>query len=336
MEKYSIDKNYIKEKLTDLVSIYSVTGSEEQVARYIAQELMVIGVENVELMNVEGGMFNVTGSISGGELGPTVLFTGHMDTVPAGEGWVTDPFSAYIDGDRLYGRGALDMKSGIAAVLGAVKVVAKEKEKLRGNIRIAFVSDEEATSKGVNKLIDSGLAADFGIEHFGGVDILVNDAGIGAYEKPFEEISNDEWDHMMAVDLTGVFKVCREVVPYMKKKRWGKIVNISSGSGIIGCEFCSHYATAKAGLIGFTQSIAKELASWHINANAIAVPTTETEMLAETGFDEKIEDVSRNVPWGRIGRPKDIADMVLYLSSDASEYVTGQILAPNGGLRTPI
>lgn len=174
------------------------------------------------------------------------------------------------------------------------------------------------------------------IEHFGGVDILVNDAGIGAYEKPFEEISNDEWDHMMAVDLTGVFKVCREVVPYMKKKRWGKIVNISSGSGIIGCEFCSHYATAKAGLIGFTQSIAKELASWHINANAIAVPTTETEMLAETGFDEKIEDVVRNVPWGRIGRPKDIADMVLYLSSDASEYVTGQILAPNGGLRTPI
>ena len=163
MEKYSIDKNYIKEKLTDLVSIYSVTGSEEQVARYITHELMVIGVENVELMHVEGEMFNVTGSISGGESGPTVLFTGHMDTVPAGEGWLTDPFRAYIDGDRLYGRGALDMKSGIAAVLGAVKAVAKEKETLRGTIRIAFVSDEEATSKGVNKLIDSGLAADFGI-----------------------------------------------------------------------------------------------------------------------------------------------------------------------------
>ena len=222
---------------------------------------------------------------------------------------------------------------GVAVVLADVKKeegLDVERSIIDAGGKAKYVYCDVRDDKSIHSLVGET------IEHFGGVDILVNDAGIGAYEKPFEEISNDEWDHMMAVDLTGVFKVCREVVPYMKKKRWGKIVNISSGSGVIGCEFCSHYATAKAGLIGFTQSIAKELASWHINANAIAVPTTETEMLAETGFDEKIEDVSRNVPWGRIGRPKDIADMVLYLSSDASEYVTGQILAPNGGLTTPI
>ena len=89
-------------------------------------------------------------------------------------------------------------------------------------------------------------------------------------------------------------------------------------------------------LIGFTQSIAKELGGDHINANAIAVPTTQTPMLKETDFDIFVEDELRDIPWGRIGTPEDIADMVLYLASDASEYVTGQVLAPNGGRRTPV
>ena len=146
----------------------------------------------------------------------------------------------------------------------------------------------------------------------------------------------EDWDRMLRVDLTAPFYLCREVIPYMKARKHGKIINISSGSGIIGCEFCSHYASAKAGLIGFTQSIAKELGGDHINANAIAVPTTQTPMLKETDFDIFVEDELRDIPWGRIGTPEDIADMVLYLASDASEYVTGQVLAPNGGRRTPV
>lgn len=174
------------------------------------------------------------------------------------------------------------------------------------------------------------------IEKFGTVDILVNNAGIGSVSLPFEEITDEDWDEMIKVDLTAPFYLCREVIPYLKEKRCGKIINISSGSGIIGCEFCSHYASAKAGLIGFTESIARELGEYHINVNVIAVPTTQTPMLAETDFDGFVEDELRDIPWGRIGTPKDIADMVLYLSSDASEYVTGQILAPNGGRRTPI
>lgn len=171
---------------------------------------------------------------------------------------------------------------------------------------------------------------------YGTVDILVNNAGIGSVSLPFEEITDEDWDRMLRVDLTAPFYLCREVIPYMKAKQHGKIINISSGSGIIGCEFCSHYASAKAGLIGFTQSIAKELGKDHINANAIAVPTTQTPMLKETDFDVFVEDELRDIPWGRIGTPEDIADMVLYLSSDASEYVTGQVLAPNGGRRTPV
>lgn len=174
------------------------------------------------------------------------------------------------------------------------------------------------------------------VEAFGTVDILVNNAGIGSVSLPFEEITDEQWEQMIKVDLTAPFYVCREVIPYMKEQKHGKIINISSGSGIIGCEFCSHYASAKAGLIGFTQSIAKELAMDRINVNVIAVPTTQTPMLKETEFDIFVEDELRDIPWGRIGVPEDIADMVLYLSSDYSEYVTGQILAPNGGRRTPI
>lgn len=182
----------------------------------------------------------------------------------------------------------------------------------------------------VKAMVDAAVAA------FGTVDILVNNAGIGSISLPFEEITNEDWDRMLKVDLTGPFYVSREVIPYMKKQKHGKIVNISSGSGIIGCEFCSHYASAKAGLIGFTQSVAKEVAVDRINVNVIAVPTTQTPMLKETEFDIFVEDELRDIPWGRIGMPEDIADMVLYLSSDASEYVTGQVLAPNGGRRTPV
>ena len=149
-------------------------------------------------------------------------------------------------------------------------------------------------------------------------------------------MSAAEFRQVIDVDLNAPFIVSKAVIPSMIKKGHGKIINISSGSGIIGCEFCSHYASAKAGLIGFTQSIAKELGKDHINANAIAVPTTQTPMLKETDFDVFVEDELRDIPWGRIGTPEDIADMVLYLSSDASEYVTGQVLAPNGGRRTPV
>lgn len=193
-----------------------------------------------------------------------------------------------------------------------------------------FVRCDVAMDNDINELIEKT------IHKFGTIDILVNNAGIGADTKPFEAIDNDEWERMINVDLTGPFKVCRAVIPYMKEKKYGKIINISSGSGIIGCEFCSHYAAAKAGLIGFSQSIAKELAELHINVNVIATPTTDTPMLKETGFDEQLEQINREIPWGRIAQPEDIANMILYLASDVSEYVTGQILAPNGGRRTPI
>ena len=170
----------------------------------------------------------------------------------------------------------------------------------------------------------------------GKIDILVNNAGIGSVPVAFENILNEDWDKMLRTNLYSAFYFVRETVPDMKKQNWGKIICISSGSGVIGCEFCSHYATAKTAMIGFTESIARELGPFHINANVIATPTTDTPQLAETDFDVFVEDEIKEIPWGRIGTPEDIADMVLYLSSDASEYVSGQILAPNGARRTPV
>lgn len=165
------------------------------------------------------------------------------------------------------------------------------------------------------------------------IDILINNAGIGSNCTNTENISDEEWNRMMDVNLKGPFNLCREVIPYMKKQKYGKIINISSGGGVAGMALLAHYSTAKAGLIGFTKSMALELAKHFINVNCIAVPTTLTPATLAYDYDSNIEEELKNIPWGRIASTKDIADMVLFLASDSSEYVTGQVLAPNGGKR---
>lgn len=124
----------------------------------------------------------------------------------------------------------------------------------------------------------------------------------------------------------------REVFPYMRDQKRGKIVNISSGYAIGGGDFCAHYASAKAGIIGLTTSIAKEGAPYGINVNVIPVPTTDTPGLREADF-ELVADEIPMIPLGRIAVPEDVANTALFLVSEAADYVTGQIVAPNGGKR---
>ena len=168
-------------------------------------------------------------------------------------------------------------------------------------------------------------------DDFGSIDILLNNAGIGDKNTNVEDMTDEQWDRMMSVDLNGVFYFSRAVIPYMKKNQWGKIINNSSGSGLIGVEYISHYGAAKAVIIGFTQSIAKEVAKDHINVNVIATPTTVTPQFIEDDYAEL-----PFIPMGRFAYPKDIADLVLFLASDRASYITGQLIAPNGGRRTPI
>lgn len=186
----------------------------------------------------------------------------------------------------------------------------------------------------VSDITDIKKMVKYTAETFGGIDILVNNAAIGSVPVNFETISDEVWDRILRVDLTAPFQITKEVFPYMKKQSYGKIINISSGYGVTGGDYCAHYASAKAGLIGLTRSIAKEVAKYKINVNVIAVATTDTPGLRETDY-EFVADELKDIPWGRIGMPEDVASCVLYLASDASEYVTGQLLAPNGGRRTP-
>lgn len=171
------------------------------------------------------------------------------------------------------------------------------------------------------------------IELFTCVDILVNNAGIGDNCEDTDKLSDERWNRMMDVNLKGPFNFCREVIPYMKDQKYGKIVNISSGGGLVGMLYLTHYAAAKAGMIGLTKSIAQELAPFGINVNCIAVPTTMTPATTAYDYDANWKEEIESIPMGRVAKPEDIADMVLYLVSDASEYVTNQVMAPNGGKR---
>lgn len=169
-------------------------------------------------------------------------------------------------------------------------------------------------------------------ETFGTIDILVNNGGGGEPPCDFFTITDERWDHYIRFNLYSAFYMIREVFPYMKEQGKGKIVNISSGYAIGGGDQCAHYASSKAGIIGLTTSIAKEGAPYGINVNVIPVPTTDTPGLREADF-ELVEDEIPLIPLGRIAVPEDIANTVLFLVSESSDYVTGQIVAPNGGRR---
>ena len=166
-------------------------------------------------------------------------------------------------------------------------------------------------------------------EAFGGADVLVNNAGIGGVCKTLLELSLDEWHRMLDVDLTGVFLCCRAVVPLMLAAGRGSIVNLSSITGVEGTAGSVPYSAAKAGVIGLTRSLARELASQRVNVNAIAPGLIDTAMSRARG-----QELSRQgVLWPRIGRPEDIAALAVYLASDEAEFVTGQVIGINGGAR---
>jgi 3-oxoacyl-[acyl-carrier protein] reductase len=164
----------------------------------------------------------------------------------------------------------------------------------------------------------------------GPIDILVNNAGI-TRDNLSMRMSNDEWDQVIAVDLTAAFRLSRAVLRGMMKKRWGRIVSISSVVGATGNPGQCNYAAAKAGLVGMTKSLAAEVASRNITVNCVApgfVVTPMTDVLSE---DLK-KALLQRIPAGRLGLPEDIAAAVVYLASNEAGYITGQTLHANGGM----
>jgi 3-oxoacyl-[acyl-carrier protein] reductase len=162
---------------------------------------------------------------------------------------------------------------------------------------------------------------------FGGLDVLVNNAGIGGTGQTLLELTLDDWERMLCVDLTSVFVCCQAAVPALLEQGRGSIINISSITGVEGTAGSVPYAAAKAGVLGLTKSLAKELAPHAINVNAIAPGLIDTAMSRARGQ----ELAAQAVRWPRIGRPEDIAQLAVYLASDEAEFVTGQVLGVNGG-----
>lgn len=168
------------------------------------------------------------------------------------------------------------------------------------------------------------------IEAMGGIDILVNNAGI-TRDQIFMRMSDDEWQSVLDVNLTSTMRLCRGVMRPMMKARWGRIINISSIVGATGNPGQANYAASKAGMVGMTKSIAYEVASRGITANAIAPGFIATAMTDKLTDDQKAK-IDAQIPAARMGSPEEIAAAVLYLASPEAGYVTGTTLHVNGGM----
>jgi len=199
---------------------------------------------------------------------------------------------------------------------------AKEIESI-GSKAIAIKVDV-ANLKDVERMVESIL------EKFGKIDILVNNAGI-TRDKLILRMTEEDWDAVLNVNLKGTFNCTKAVVRHMAKQRSGKIVSIASVVGEMGNAGQVNYSASKAGVIGLTKTIAREFAQRRINVNAIAPGYIETPMTEV--LPEKVkEELKRLIPMERLGKPEDVAEAVLFLVSEDSNYITGQVLNVNGGI----
>lgn len=169
------------------------------------------------------------------------------------------------------------------------------------------------------------------LKDFESIDILVNNAGI-TRDGLLMRMEEKDWDIIMAVNLKSIFNLTKSIQRVMLKQRYGSIINMSSVVGVFGNAGQSNYSASKAGIIGFTKSIAKELGSRNIRCNAIAPGFIETEMTA--ALDDDVRDAwIKDIPLKRGGKPEDVADACIFLGSDLSSYVTGQVLVVDGGMK---
>jgi len=187
-----------------------------------------------------------------------------------------------------------------------------------------------ALSADVSKRADAEMLVDETVARFGGIDILVNNAGIWR-SSPIEEMSDAEWEEMIAVNQTGTFNGIRAAVPPMKEARSGRIINISSTAGQRGESFSSHYAATKGAVISLTKSVAVELAPFGILVNCVAPGWVVTDMTRDDLLGARRESILQTIPLARAGTPDEIAGAVLFLASELSAFVTGEVLNVNGG-----
>ena len=182
------------------------------------------------------------------------------------------------------------------------------------------VSIFEDTANMVNQIINE----------FGKIDVLVNNAGI-TKDALLMRMKKEDFEDVINVNLVGTFNVTKNVIPYMIKQRSGRIINISSVVGVSGNAGQTNYSASKAGIIGFTKSLAKEVASRNILVNAVAPGFIETQM-TDVLKQEVKEEIAKNIPLRRMGTPEDVANVVKFLAGEQSSYITGQVINVDGGM----
>ena len=240
----------------------------------------------------------------------------------------------------------IDMTGRVALVTGSTRGIgnAIAKTLVGCNAKVAVVGRDAGKAKDVATSLGAagGFACDVGDpdsveklvadveKELGSVDILVNNAGL-TKDNLIMRLKNEDWDAVLDANLRGAFVAIRAASRGMMKRRWGRIINIASVVGIVGNKGQSNYAASKAGLIGLTKSVAKELASRNILANVVAPGFIETDMTAAM-TPEARATLSGQIPLERLGSPGDIAGAVAFLASDAAAYITGQVIVVDGGM----
>lgn len=229
---------------------------------------------------------------------------------------------------------------------GIGKATAIEFAKNGYSVVVNYNKSKQAAEKVVSEIRNSGQDAlpfkadvsdfkeannliNFATKEFGKIDVLVNNAGI-SLQKIFQDVTESEWENLFRVNVWSVFNCCAAVANHMISRKKGKIVNVSSIWGISGASMEAHYSASKAAIIGFTKSLAKELGPSGIHVNCVAPGVIDTEM---NNFDEKImEELKNEIPLKKIGSARNIAETILFLASEKSDFITGQTISPNGGL----
>lgn len=227
---------------------------------------------------------------------------------------------------------------GRACALALAKAGARVALAARNEVKLAEVAAEIRSGGGAAEVFAIDMASEESIKagakaalaHFGSVEILVNNAGI-TKDMLLLRMKRADWDDVLATNLTGTFLLTQALVSAMMKARWGRVINISSVVGETGQAGQANYAASKAGLIGFTKSLARELASRGVTANVVAPGYIETAMTAV--LDEKQRAaMTAYIPLGRAGTDQDVANAVRFLASDEAAYITGHVLDVNGGM----
>jgi len=245
-----------------------------------------------------------------------------------------------------------DIKDKVALITGGSRGIGKAialELALRGYKTIFTYNKNLQLAKEVKKTITSkGLQAEYFkldqskrrnvrdlinkiIKTFNSIDILVNNAAI-SQEKPFEDISDKDWEYMMKVNLQGPFMLIQEVLPIMIKKNWGRIINIVSIGGQWGGFNQVHYAASKAALINLTHSIAKLYSKYNITSNAVSPGLVLTDMSKREISSKQGKEKIKNIPLNRIAKPEEVAKVVAFLASEDASYITGQTINVNGGM----